>query len=307
MRGHGVDITWPIGEEAIVKFAQHDSLGTTEVLPRFFPQRIDRCGEMICGIVSSPSTGLRVAFCGRKPAGVYKLEFGKRGFQNAHGARHLYNMMGGKAYEFDFLFARPLRSEQSPAASLTLTLPAKEGSSSGLEVSMIVPPSEEEVLKHALDCLSWNSLSWSLHRGMRDILVAYAKPVMDAYRIQMGQLLLQAVNDHPHQLQARGWDTEFIRDNMGHMAAAAILAGAGNSGDSVRVVTDIVSVLVGEWDFEQLDAVRFWRLDAEKQPQPGHELDNDAIVALTKVFVLEWSQEFDYQVYHHLPIQLLLG
>lgn len=277
------------------------------MLPRFFPQRIDRCGEMICGIVSSPSTGLKVAFTGRKPAGVYKLELGKRGFQGAHGARHLYNMMGGKAFEFDFLFARSLRSEQSPAASLTLTLPCKEGAASGLEVHMIVPPAEEQVVRHALDCLPWVSVSWSLHRGLRDILVAFAKPVMDSHRQQMGQLLLQAVKDHATQLQARGWDAEFIRDNMGHMAASAMLAGTGNSGDSVRVVTDIVSVMVGDWEIERLDAVSFWRREPEKQPQPGTELDSDTIVALTKVFVLEWSQEFDYQVYHHLPIHLFLG
>lgn len=262
---------------------------------------------MICGIVSSPTTGLKVAFTGRKPAGSYKLELGKKGFQGAHGARHLYNMMGGNAYEFDFLFARSLHSEQSAAASLTLTLPCKEGRASGLEVKLTVPPAEELVVRHALDCLSWNSLSWSVHRGMRDILLAFTKPVMDAHRPQLGQLLLQAAGDHAQELQARGWDAEFVRNSMGHMAATAIQSGSGNSGDSVRVVTDIVAVLVGDWEVERLDAVNFWQREPEDRPQPGTKLDSDAIVAMTKVFVLEWSQEFDYQCYHHLPIQLMLG
>lgn len=35
--------------------------------------------------------------------------------------------------------------------------------------------------------------------------------------------------------------------------------------------------------------------------------DMDDIVALTKVFVLEWSQELDYQLYHDLPVELLLA
>lgn len=258
---------------------------------------------MVCGIVSSSRTGLKLAFCGRKAAGVYILELGEKGFQGAHGARHLYNMMGGKAYEFDYLFARPLQSEQSASDALTLTLPAREGPGTGLKVQMIVPPAEKKAMCHALDCLPWTSLSWSLHRGLRDILIAFAKPVMDSHRVQMGQVLLQAVRDNALLLQARGWDADFIRNNMGHMAAAAIQAGAGNSGDSVRVVTDIVSVLVGDWEVDQLDNVNFWRRD----PQPGSKLENDAIVALTKVFVLEWSQEFDYQCYHQLPIHLLLG
>ena len=311
------DITWPIGEEAVVKFARHDSLRATEVLPRFFPQRVDRCGQMICGIVSSsPSSSgkssLKVAFCGRKFPGVYKLELGKNGFQGAHGSRHLYNMMGGNAYEFDYLFARKLRSEQSPMATITLTLPAREekgseGKNREGEVHLIVPPAEDLVIRHALDCLSWTSLSWSMHRGLRDIVLAYTKPTMDSHRLQLGQLVLQAVQDNEQALQAMGWEASFVKNNMGHMAATAILAGAGNSGDSVRVVTDIVSLMVGEPDLERLDEVVFWRREPEERPRSGAKLDNDAIVALTKVFVVEWSQEFDYQAYHHLPIQLLLG
>ena len=301
-------VTWPIGEEAIVKFARHDSLPAVEVLPRFFVQRVDRCGEMVCGIVSCPSTGLKVAFGGRKPAGLYKLELGRKGFQGAHSGRHLYNMMGGKAYEFDYLFSRPLRSEQSAVSSLVLVLPSREGGhGSDHEVRLIVPPVEEEVLRHALDCLSWTSLSWSLHRGLKDVLCAFSKSVMDAHRPQMGQILMQAVKDHAARLRERGWDADFVENYMADMAATAVLAGSGNSGDSVRVVTDIVSVLVGEWDIERLDNVNFWRLEPENRPRPGMPLDHDAIVALTKVFVLEWSKDFDYQSYHHLPINLYLG
>jgi hypothetical protein len=89
---------------------------------------------------------------------------------------------------------------------------------------------------------------------------------------------------------------------MGEMAASAVLAGQGNSGDLVRVVTDIVLTIVGDWDISQLDEVHFWR-----HAESDRTLDLPGIVALTKLFVVEWSNEFDYQMYHELPISLYFG
>lgn len=166
---------------------------------------------------------------------------------------------------------------------------------------MYVPQDEEDIIKHALDCLPWTSLSWSLHRGLRDILKAYAAPVMDLYRKELAEVIKQTVREKAMVLHARGWDAQFIQNNMAHMAASAVLAGEGNSGDSVRVVTDIVSVMTNGWDVSRFDEVNFWR---RKDRLPGEKLNLQAIVALTKVFVLEWSQEFDYQIYHHLPMTL---
>jgi hypothetical protein len=292
-----VDITWPIGQEAIVKFARHDSLGATEVFPRSFLQRIDRCGQMVSGVVSSTS-GLNVAFCGRKEAGTYTLEHAPKGFQGAHGSRHLYNMLGGKAYEVDFLFARPSAGQEvGEQSSLVLKLPSTE--KNGV-VNMIISPQVESILKHALDCLPWNTLSWSLHRGLRDILLAYSKPVMDAHRKEFAGLLAKTVADKSALFAARGWDPAFVRDHMAQMGASAVLAGKGNSGDSVRVVTDIVWVMVGDWEVSRMDDVSFWR-------KSERSLDLEGIVALTKVFVLEWSQEFDYQMYHNIPLSLYFG
>ncbi|KAI1764444.1 hypothetical protein GGR53DRAFT_318995 [Hypoxylon sp. FL1150] len=300
-------ITWPIGQEAIVKFAAHDSIGATEVLPCSFAQRIDKCGQIVSGVVSSPASGFAVGFCGRKDAGVYRLERSVKGFQGAHSGRHLFNMMGGKAYTVDFLHARAVADagaappeEEEDAADLVLELPSKEGVK-GARVRMLVPPREEDVLRQALDCLPWTSLSWSVHRGTRDILTAYGREVMDAHRPALAALLQKTVAENPDAFRARGWDPEFVRENMGHMAASAVLAGGGNSGDSVRVVTDVVSAYVGDWDVSRLDEVVFWRRPDVKEVG---ELDAQAVVALTKLFVLEWSQEFDYQLYHHLPISL---
>ncbi|KAI1462815.1 hypothetical protein F4805DRAFT_409408 [Annulohypoxylon moriforme] len=318
-------ITWPIGQEAIVKFAAHDSIGATEVLPRSFAQRVDRCGQIVSGVVSSPATSFAVGFCGRKPTGDYRLQCSPKGFQGAHSGRHLYNMMGGKAFEVDFLDARKITGpdpefraavedgyksgfqvaenedgEESERA-VVLDLPTKENGE--LFVRMFVPPLEVDVLRRALDCLPWTSLSWSMHRGMRDVLLAFAKPVMDLHRSALASILQETVDKHPEVFRARGWNAEFISKNLGFMGSSAVLAGRGNSGDSVRVVTDIVSVYVGDWDIAKLDEVHFWRGNVRNVK----ELDKQAVVALTKVFVLEWSQEFDYQLYHHLPISLYFG
>ncbi|KAH7029350.1 uncharacterized protein B0I36DRAFT_325592 [Microdochium trichocladiopsis] len=294
-------ITWPIGEEALVKFAPHDSIGASEVLPRSFAQRIERCGEIVCGVVSSKASGLNVAFCGRKSPGIYCLRHLEKGFQGAHGSRHLYNMLGGKAFQVDFMAARKLLSDDEvPDGTLVLALPSTEAKA---VVQMAVPLGEQELIRHALDCLPWTALSWSIHRGMRDVLTAFGKPVMDKFRGELAAILRRAVTDHAEKLDARGWDPEFVRSSMAHMASSAVLAGEGNSGDAVRVVSDIVVVLVGEeWDAARFDCVNFWRKD------PGERtLDHEGIVALTKMFVLEWSIEFDYQMYHNLPMSLYFG
>jgi hypothetical protein len=122
---------------------------------------------------------------------------------------------------------------------------------------------------------------------------------MDQYRQELADLLKRTCDEKPHLLERRGWNPSFVRNNMGDMAASAILAGEGNSGDLVRVVTEVVLVLVEDWPVSKLDEVRVWT-------QSERELDLQGVVAMTKVFVLEWSNEFDYQMYHDLPINLYL-
>ncbi|KAI5859724.1 hypothetical protein GGS23DRAFT_614746 [Durotheca rogersii] len=343
-------ITWPIGQEAVVKFAAHESLGTAEQLPRSFMQRVDRCGQIAAGVILVPPSPaaadsdaderpFALAFPGRRPAGTYQLEHMARGFQGAHSGRHLYNMMGGRAHEVDFLAARPVPwdavdvAQQVSAAGLVLRLPCRDrdryggkldvpaGFPGGGAAWVVVPPAEEALLRRALDGLPWVALSWSAHRGLRDVLLAYGRPTMDAHRAQLAGLLRGAAARHAGALRARGWDAAFVRDAMAPMAAAAVLAGpGGNSGDAVRVVTDLAAVAVAamppasdaaprEWSLAQLDDVRFWRDrpllrgTAFRAPRET-PLDAAGVVALTKLFVLEWSQEFDYQLYHHLPISL---
>ncbi len=263
---------------------------------------------------------LAVAFCGRKPAGHYVLQHQPRGFPGAHGSRHLYNMLGGRVYDVDFLFARPDAAARPAAplggqvdlidvagiADIELTLPSTTGGLAS-PVFMRVPPAEQAVLQRTLDSLPWPSLSWSIHRGLRDMLVAYARPVMDVFRADLAATVERFVHTNPEALEARGWQRSFVRGSMGAMAASAVLAREGNSGDLVRVVTEIVLAVVqanvaGPVSEVQLDATRFWQLPADER-----KLDDAGLLAMTKVFAPEWSNEFDYQLYHHLPIELYFG
>lgn len=294
-------IEWPLGAPAVVHFHPHDSHTTSsDVYPLKFQVRVNKCVQMLAGVITSPDGSLfQCAFPGRKPPGTWVLEYQRKGFPGAHGSRHLYNLMGGKVYEVDFLFARQM-DEDCPTGAMELRLPSTEKNT---QLSMLVLTTEQGILEHALDCLPWSSMSWSIHRGLRDILVAFAKPTMDECRQSLASTLRESINRQPQQLEANGWSAEFVRGAMAELAANSILAGSGNSGDSVRVVTD-AALLLSEKDPSILDETKFWREERHSLSK-GSSLSPNAIIALTKCFVLEWSIEFDYQMYHDLPPELL--
>ena len=209
-------------------------------------------------------------------------------------------MMGGKVYEVDFLLARRL-DEHAPHDALELHLQSTEKNTL---LSMFVPKNEQAVLEYTMDCLPWSSMSWSIHRGLRDILVAYSKPTMDRFRLNLASRLRNFVQEQPSLLEANGWSAEFGRGAMAELVANSVLAGSGNSGDSVRVVTDVALLLTAK-DPVQRDETTFWRQERHEIREESI-LSTNAIIALTKCFVLEWSVEFDYQMYHDLPPELLL-
>lgn len=294
-------IEWPLGAAAVVHFHPHDSHNTsTDVYPLTFRVRVNKCVQMMAGVITSADgTSFQCAFPGRKPPGTWMLEYQCKGFPGAHGSRHLYNLMGGKVYDVDFLLARRM-DEERPSGAIELRLPSTE---KNIQVSMLVPTMEQGILEHTLDCLPWSSLSWSIHRGLRDILVAYAKPTMDELRPNIASRLREFVHEQPQRLEANGWSAEFVRGAMAELAASSVLAGSGNSGDSVRVVTD-AALLLSDKDPSVLDETNFWREERHGLSK-GSALSTSAIIALTKCFVLEWSNEFDYQMYHDLPPELL--
>ena len=294
-------VEWPLGAPATVHFHPHDSHAiSTDVYPLTLPVRVDKCVQIMAGVITSADgQSFQCAFPGRKPPGKWTLEYQRKGFPGAHGSRHLWNLMGGKVHEVDLLYARWL-DEEAPPDALKLRLPSTENT----PLTLVVPKTEQSVLEHALDCLPWSSLSWSIHRGLRDILVAYAKPTMDKYRQSLASRLRDFIEEQPHQLEANGWSAGFVRGGMAELASNSVLAGRGNSGDAVRVVTDAAFLLLSK-DTTELDEVDFWRTDRHDPSKEEAQLSSNAIIALTKCFVLEWSIEFDYQMYHELPPELL--
>ncbi|KAJ5609927.1 hypothetical protein N7528_009193 [Penicillium herquei] len=285
---------WPIGDCACVYFCAHDShVFSKDVYPAVFEQRPDKCLQMLAGVIESHvPNGLKCAFPGRKSAGTWRLEFAPKGFGGAHSGRHLYNMIGGNVNEVDYLFMKPTDMErESDEKTVVLRLPNKENGRS--DVILYVPGQESAILDKALDNLPWSFLSRSAHRGLRDILTSHSKERMDRHR-----------NCLAKPCAPRGWDSRFVRHEMGDMASSAILAGQGNSGDAVRVVTDI-ALSLWDGDVSALDETYFWR-QSVAEPYPS-TLSLMAVIALVKCFVLECSVNLDYQLYHDLPLDLYLG
>ena len=275
-------IEWPLGAPAAVHFHPHEShSASNDVYPSMFRVRVNKCVQMMAGVITSADgLSFQCAFPGRKPPGTWTLEYQRKGFPGAHGSRHLYNLMGGKVYEVDFLRARRLNNNP-PSDALVLHLPSTES----IQLSMIIPKTEQSVLAHTLDCLPWSSLSWSIHRGLRDILVAYAKPTMDKFRQSLAFRLRDYIEKHPNQLEARGWSAEFVRGSMAEIASNAVLAGEGNSGDSVRIVAD-AALLLADKNATELDEADFWRIERHDLGEEA-QLSSNAIITLTKYFVLE--------------------
>ncbi|KAI9375163.1 hypothetical protein BJX61DRAFT_191812 [Aspergillus egyptiacus] len=299
-------IEWPIGHIARVHFSAHDShFLMKDVYPRTFERRVDKCLQMLAGVIDAGApSAFRCAFPGRKLSGEYILQYTVKGFGGAHGGRHLYNMLGGNVNEVDFLLMKRFTKKLDlPPNMTTLLLPNNDTGEH--DVILYVPEEESVILSKVLDCLPWSPLSWSIHRGLRDILVAFAKERMDRYRDHLAESLRRAVQNYPERLDARGWDYRFVRESMADMATSAVLAGSGNSGDMVRIVTDIALTL---WNgaLSELDATSFWRY-TEPCPSDSPILDPMAVVALVKCFVLEWSVELDYQMYHDFPLKMYLG
>ena len=92
---------------------------------------------------------------------------------------------------------------------------------------------------------------------------------------------------------------------MADIAFKSMLAGEGASGDSVRVVTDVAILLCPSTNTPHLDETTYWRHERHEVSNPKI-LSQNAIIAITKVFLLEWSYDFDYKMYRDLPPQLLM-
>lgn len=320
-------ITWPIGQPAVVKFLGLDSHTDKQedFYPRSIPRRVDKCILMFIGVIYGRSVG-KIGFPEPQEEGRSVLEFHPHGFTSHSACTHLYSMMGGTQYEVDFLLRRSLHERDAAPEGLALTIPTPEldenrrpcgkndrrGSSIAPSSTLYVPPAEEKILAQAMDCLPWSSLSWSVHRGMQSILIAYGKNVMQTYRGALANTLKHAVESHAGKLVEKGWASRFVEIRMGSTAKTAVSQAGGDSGDTVRIVTDVALLCCSGMSEAELDETSFWRnrihktTDLDSVPE-DRLLDADTVAALVKYFVLAWSNELDHKLYELLPFDLLVA
>ena len=316
-------IQWPIGGHAELEFFVLDSHDTdAETHPLTFSRRVDKCVLMLLGVIHHPPLG-KLGFAEPKNQGYSLLKFESQGFSSNGKTSHLYNMMRcGNYYEVDYLVRYPLQEPYPDENTIVLTLPALEVDLNRLPLknptltnsTVFVPPLEQEKLATALDCLPWSQIGWSVHRGMQCLLVAYAKPIMDLHREALATKLQSAVTSRHNQrnLHFWGWEENFIKNHMGSNAANSVKKAGGESGDNVRVVTDIAKLLA-QGSSVKLDETHFWRGQIENRKRDpatlvvNPKLEPDTIIALTKLFVLEWSHELDHKLYEDFPLELLVA
>lgn len=316
-------IQWPIGGHAEVEFFGLDSHYTDmETHPLTFSRRVDKCVLMLVGVINHPTLG-KLGFAEPKKQGNSLLKFESEGFSSNGRTCHLYNMMRcGSCYEVDYLVRSPLQDPHPDENTVVLTIPSPEVDLNRIPLKdqtptnsiVFVPPFEQEKLATALDCLPWSQLGWSVHRGMQCLLVAYGKPIMDLHREALASKLQAAVESHQNQVMLKywGWEPKFIKNHMGSNAANSVRNSGGESGDNVRIVTDIAKLLARD-SLLDLDETRFWRRqikNRKKDPATlavNPNLEPDTIIALTKLFVLEWSHELHHKLYEDFPLELLVA
>lgn len=318
----GWQVHWPLGGLAELEFFPLDSHDEgQDKHPASFRRRADKCILMLVGILEHTGTLGKLAFPEPQDQGTSVLELLPKGFA-AHGkTSHLFNMMGGNPYEVDYLYRRALQDSDDEArhaaTDLKLTIPTPELDLNRRAVKTLdqsqkysivyLPPAEELLLATALDCLPWSSLSWSIHRGLQCLLVTYGERIMKPYRQLFARTLRTAIQTHAARLEAQGWSPSIVRDYMPDNSATTVLATGGDSGDSVRIVTAAARLLTTREE-GGLDETRFWRgLVGRGEVLVPETLGEDAVIGLTKWFVLDWSNELDHRLYEDLPLFMLVA
>ena len=318
-------ISWPIGRPAVVEFlGLPPSLrAQSDPFPHFVKRRVDKCLLMLLGMICGGSID-NIGFADEEDDARSVLEF-RKGGGTGKSRSYLYYLLGGRQFESDYLLRRGLsQAETPPKEALCLTVPAglaqHSGSSRSFQeretapqsfVTIFVPSFEQGKLATALDCLPWSNLSWSIHRGMQTLLLAYGKEVMNEYRPVLARGLEAAAHEQAHELKRRGWNPAFVDNHMAAVAKTSTMQSGGENGDSVRIVTDVALLYSQYKDESRLDETHFWREQLRKRKDSQNaevkiDLSGDAIVALTKYWVLEWSHELDHRIHEILPHELLV-
>ncbi|KAL8738749.1 MAG: hypothetical protein Q9181_000504 [Wetmoreana brouardii] len=219
-------IEWPLGQRPTLLFrALEKYQGGKDIFPTYFSRRPSKCIEMLLSIVNggrdNSNKAVKVAFAGRKRPGQWLLRFLPKGFNTQRAAPDVYNLLGGRAHEVDLLCRECLNDDAVMCKDARkLQVPSLEDDKTTI---LYFGEREEMVIADCLDHLPWSPIPWSIHGGMKDVVVAYALPYLAAYQQPLARTLAEAVNIHSLALQHRGWNPEFIHESMAEKAASAIL------------------------------------------------------------------------------------
>jgi hypothetical protein len=301
-------VDWPLGAPAMVHFTVLDTRTSREdVYPRGFYRNVRHAIQMMCGTVYDGKK-FHVHVGGREPAGTYRLQYRPGGLNGTVAARDLYDTMGGNVYDADLLSAVEL--DEATAAKmegvLQLLLPALEGSHA--HAVTYVPPAEQRVLAELMDKLPWTQLAWPMHRGLRDLVVAYGKSQWTIHQNALANTLRKAVRGQEQLLINQGWCRQFVYENLASVVADGIMR---DKGSLTRAVTSVALLLwkSGDTNDPQLHETVFWRNALEAnitEVDADAHLDPDTVIALCKLYTVQCSYEFDYGVYQDLPTKLLM-
>ena len=248
---------------------------------------------------------VKVAFAGRKKPGSSFLKLLPKRFGAQRSAADLWNMFGGEAHEVDFFLRERLEATMDadhPRHARALRVPSLVDD----EFSTVyIRKSEIGAIADCLDCLPWSPLAWSIHRGMKDILVAYALPYMRVYRNSLASTLRSAVTTYALRLIQLGWEADFVKGDMADQAASAFCGDEKCSGDVCRIVSAAAEVFCNK-TVDELDHTTFWVQNLKTPPEEVETriLSSDMVAALIKVHLVWWSHEFDYDIYTRLPLDI---
>ena len=97
-----------------------------------------------------------------------------------------------------------------------------------------------------------------------------------------------------------------------HEGKKKVTQSGGDSGDNLRIATDIAKLLA-HGSLVDLDETHFWRAQIDNRKRDpvtlvvNPDLEPGTIIALTKLFVLKWSNELDHKLYEDLLLERDLG
>lgn len=303
------------GAETVVEYEQfRDVQKGQNPYPISFPRKPRDCVHMGLGIVDRNPED-KIAFDDRQPDNgqSYVIVMQKKGYHGQNYANDVYDLMGGCSSDVDFLAFQSMAGHESRVGPYKINAEGGHTFFLDRDISMIIAD--------CLDKLPWSVLGWSIHEGMKDVLLGFASASLDLYRQELAILFRHAATTYANNLIDKEWKEGFVRTRVPDIVGAAF-DDRLKSGKVCRVIAALAEEI---WQhgmpntttnaYQSADSItkpaKFWK-DQLEDPLRSlarpvkKSLDPDAVVALTKAYFLKCSYDFDYPVYHKLPQKMIM-